>query len=137
MLKSKIHRATVTAASIDYVGSISIDPVLMEAADILEHEQVHVLDVDNGARLVTYAIPGESGGICVNGAAARQVSVGDTVIIVAYGEYAPKEVEEHEPSIVLVDRSNRIVREHRHDESEKGESDAVVAEARLKGDRSA
>lgn len=108
MLKSKIHRATVTAASVDYEGSISIDSELMKAADILAHEQVHVLDVDNGARLVTYAIPGNPGEICMNGAAARKVAVGDTVIIVSYGGLVPKEWPDHEPVIVLVDKDNRI-----------------------------
>ena len=87
MLKSKIHRATVTAADLHYVGSISIDPVLLEAADILEHEQVTVLDVDNGARFETYAIVGGPGEICLNGAAARLVQVGDTVILLTYGDY--------------------------------------------------
>jgi len=108
MLKSKIHRATVTAASVDYEGSITIDSELMAAADILPHEQVHVLDIDNGARLVTYAIPGEAGEICVNGAAAKKVSVGDTVIIVSYGGLVPKEWPGHEPLIVLVNKDNRI-----------------------------
>lgn len=108
MLKSKIHRATVTAASVDYEGSISIDSELMAAADILAHEQVHVLDVDNGARLVTYAIPGNPGEICVNGAAARKIGIGDTVIIVSYGGLVPKEWPGHEPVIVLVDGENRI-----------------------------
>lgn len=108
MLKSKIHRATVTAASVDYEGSISIDSELMKAADILAHEQVHVLDVENGARLVTYAIPGNPGEICMNGAAARKVAVGDTVIIVSYGGLVPKEWPDHEPVIVLVDKDNRI-----------------------------
>lgn len=108
MLKSKIHRATVTAASVDYEGSITIDSELMAAADILEHEQVHVLDIDNGARLVTYAIPGDPGEICVNGAAARKVGIGDTIIIVSYGGLVPKEWPGHEPVIVLVDKDNRI-----------------------------
>lgn len=108
MLKSKIHRATVTAASVDYEGSITIDSELMAAADILPHEQVHVLDIDNGARLVTYAIPGNPGEICVNGAAAKKVGVGDTVIIVSYGGLVPNEWPGHEPLIVLVDKDNRI-----------------------------
>lgn len=108
MLKSKIHRATVTAASVDYEGSITIDSELMAAADILAHEQVHVLDIDNGARLVTYAIPGNQGEICVNGAAAKKVGIGDTIIIVSYGGLVPKEWPGHEPIVVLVDRNNRI-----------------------------
>lgn len=121
MLKSKIHRATVTAASVDYEGSITIDSSLMEAADILAHEQVHVLDIDNGARLVTYAIPGDPGEICVNGAAARKVGVGDTIIIVSYGGLVPKEWPGHEPTIVLVDKDNRI-------SSIRGERDTPAAE---------
>jgi len=108
MLKSKIHRATVTAASVDYEGSITIDSKLMAAADILAHEQVHVLDIDNGARLVTYALPGNQGEICVNGAAAKKVAIGDTIIIISYGGMIPKEWPGHEPVIVLVDRNNRI-----------------------------
>ena len=89
MLKSKIHRATVTDCDLHYVGSITIDPELLEAADILEHEQVHVVDVDNGARFETYTIPGErgSGDMCVNGAAARLVHRGDTIIVISYGHY--------------------------------------------------
>ncbi len=110
MLKSKIHRATVTAASVDYEGSITIDRALMDAADIFTHEQVHVLDIDNGARLVTYAIPGESGEICVNGAAAKKINVGDTVIIISYGGLVPNEWPGHEPRIVLVGQGNAIVR---------------------------
>ena len=88
MLKSKIHRATVTDCDLHYVGSITIDPDLLEAADILEHEQVHVVDVDNGARFETYTIPGErgSGEICVNGAAARLVHHGDTIIVISYAQ---------------------------------------------------
>jgi len=108
ILKSKIHRATVTAASIDYVGSITIDRELMDAADIVMHEQVHVLDIDNGARLVTYAIAGGPGEICVNGAAARKIGVGDTIIIISYGEFSPAELKEHQPSIVLLGDDNRI-----------------------------
>lgn len=108
MLKSKIHRATVTAASVDYEGSITIDSELMAAADILAHEQVHVLDIDNGARLVTYAIPGNQGEICVNGAAAKKVGIGDTIIIVSYGGLVPAELPGHEPVVVLVDGNNRI-----------------------------
>jgi len=110
MLKSKIHRATVTAASIDYEGSITIDRELMKAADIFTHEQVHVLDIDNGARLVTYAIPGDAGEVCVNGAAARKINIGDTVIIISYGSLVPNEWPDHEPRIVLVNEENRIVR---------------------------
>lgn len=108
MMKSKIHRATVTAASVDYEGSITIDSELMAAADIFAYEQVHVLDVNNGTRLVTYAIPGEAGEICVNGAAARLVDIGDLVIIISYGGLVPREWEGFEPKVVKVDAANRI-----------------------------
>jgi aspartate 1-decarboxylase len=112
MLKSKVHRATVTGSDLHYVGSITLDPDLLEAADILEHEQVQVLDVDNGARFETYAIAGErgSGEVCVNGAAARLVHHGDTVIVVSYAEYAPDELLLYEPRVVHVDADNAIVR---------------------------
>jgi aspartate 1-decarboxylase len=112
VLKSKIHRARVTQADLHYEGSITIDPDLMQAADILPFEQVHVLDVENGARLTTYAIEGErgSGQVCINGAAARLVSVGDTVIILTYGTAAEAEARELRPALVYVDESNRIAR---------------------------
>jgi aspartate 1-decarboxylase len=111
MLKSKIHRATVTDCDLHYVGSITIDPDLLEAADILEHEQVHVVDVDNGARFETYTIPGErgSGELKINGAAARLVHSGDTVIVISYGAYTREELEHYEPRVVHVDRENRII----------------------------
>ena len=111
MLKSKIHRATVTASDLHYVGSITIDPDLLEAADILEHEQVAVVDVDNGARFETYTIAGErgSGEIKVNGAAARLVHEGDTIIIISYAQYDEEEMERYAPIVVHVDRSNRIL----------------------------
>ena len=103
-LKSKIHRATVTDCDLHYVGSITIDPDLLEAADILEHEQVHVVDVDNGARFETYTIAGArgSGEIKVNGAAARLVHRGDTVIVISYGQYDRAEIEQYEPRVVHV-----------------------------------
>ncbi|MDI6942793.1 aspartate 1-decarboxylase [Microbacterium barkeri] len=111
MLKSKIHRATITGSDLNYVGSITIDPDLLEAADILEHEQVHVLDVDNGARFETYTIAGErgSGVMQVNGAAARLVHAGDTIIVVSYAEYDEKDLETYEPVVVHVDRDNGII----------------------------
>ncbi len=111
MLKSKIHRATITASDLHYVGSITIDPDLLEAADILEHEQVHVVDVDNGARFETYTIAGErgSGTIQVNGAAARLVHHGDTIIVISYAQYSREEMEHYEPVVVHVDRDNRII----------------------------
>ena len=107
MLKSKIHRATVTGADVDYVGSISLDPRLMKLADILAHEQVQVLDVDNGARLETYAIPGRPGEVTVNGAAAHLVGVGDRVIVLTYAEVDDGEFDEWRPLVVHVDGANR------------------------------
>ena len=111
MLKSKIHRATVTEANLDYEGSITIDRTLMEAADIIPFEQVHVVDVNNGSRLVTYAIEGQadSGVICLNGAAARLVSPGDRVIIISYADYETAELEGYAPTIVHVDSANRPI----------------------------
>lgn len=111
MLHGKIHRATVTRADVDYVGSISIDTALMEAAGIVEWEQVHVLDVTNGNRLTTYAIeaPAGSGEICVNGAAAHLVSPGDLVIILNYEGVPSEAVRDHHPKLVHVDAANRIV----------------------------
>ncbi len=111
MLKSKIHRATITDSDLHYVGSITIDPDLLEAADILEHEQVHVVDVDNGARFETYTIAGEpgSGEMKVNGAAARLVHDGDTIIVISYAQYAREEMEHYEPVVVHVDRENKII----------------------------
>ena len=107
MLKSKIHRATVTDADVDYAGSITVDAALLAAADIREHEQVHVLDVDNGARVVTYAIVGAPGEICVNGAAAHLVRPGDRVIVLTYAEYEEAELEAYRPVVVHVDGRNR------------------------------
>ena len=111
MLKSKIHRATVTASDLHYVGSITIDPDLLEAADILEHEQVAVVDVDNGARFETYTIAGEpgSGELKVNGAAARLVHDGDTVIVISYAQYTREEMEQYEPRVVHVRADNSII----------------------------
>jgi aspartate 1-decarboxylase len=106
MMKSKIHRATVTDANLDYVGSISLDPRLMELADIVEYEQVAVLDIDNGARFETYAIVGGPGEVCLNGAAARLVQKGDKVIVLTYADYEDAELEHFVPTIVHVDSSN-------------------------------
>jgi aspartate 1-decarboxylase len=113
MLKSKIHRAVVTDANLHYVGSVTIDPDLLEAADILEHEQVAVVDIDNGARLETYAIAGVrgSGDLCLNGAAARLVQPGDRVIVISYADYDDAELEGYAPRVVHVDTSNRQVDE--------------------------
>ncbi|MGI8660378.1 MAG: aspartate 1-decarboxylase [Thermoleophilaceae bacterium] len=111
MLKSKIHRATLTGSDLNYVGSITVDADLLEAADIREHELVHVLDVDNGARFETYTIEGPpgSGQVQVNGAAARLVHSGDKVIVVSYASYDEAELEAYEPRVVHVDADNRVV----------------------------
>jgi aspartate 1-decarboxylase len=108
MLKSKIHRATVTDCNVNYEGSVTIDRKLMQAADILPYEQVHVLDVNNGSRLTTYAIEGESGEICLNGAAARLVHKGDTVIILTYCDVKEEDTRVFHPKLVYVDSKNRI-----------------------------
>jgi aspartate 1-decarboxylase len=112
MLKSKIHRARVTDGNIDYEGSITLDKKLMEAADIIEYEQVYVLDINNGARLHTYAMVGEadSGEICLNGAAARLVAKGDIVILLTYHELEEAECRAYQPRLIYVDERNRIVR---------------------------
>ena len=112
VLRGKIHRATVTQATLDYVGSITVDEALLEAAGILEYQKVQIVDVDNGSRFETYTICGErnSGVICLNGAAARCVSTGDKVIIMAYGSCEPEEMKIHSPSVVFVDDENKIVR---------------------------
>ena len=107
MMKSKVHRATVTSADLHYVGSISLDPVLMDAADIREWEQVAVLDIDNGARFETYAIAGEPGQVQLNGAAARLVHPGDRVIVITYADYEDAELDGFEPRVVHVDSRNR------------------------------
>ncbi|MBN2622844.1 MAG: aspartate 1-decarboxylase [Acidimicrobiales bacterium] len=111
MLKSKIHRAVVTDANLHYVGSVTIDPDLLDAADILEHEQVAIVDIDNGARLETYAIAGVrgSGDMCLNGAAARLVQPGDRIIVISYAEYDDAEMAGYEPRIVHVDTGNRQI----------------------------
>jgi aspartate 1-decarboxylase len=111
MLKSKIHRARVTGSDLHYVGSITVDPDLLEAADIRANEQVHVVDVDNGARLVTYTIAGErgSGELQLNGAAARLVHTGDTVIVISYVELDDAELDAFAPVVVHVDAHNRIL----------------------------
>ena len=113
MMKSKIHRATVTDANLNYVGSITIDTDLMAAADLLEWEQVAVVDIDNGNRFETYVIPGAagSGSMCLNGAAARLVHPGDRIIVISYADYDQSELTDFEPAIVHVDRSNRIISE--------------------------
>ncbi|MFF2908145.1 aspartate 1-decarboxylase [Paenibacillus sp. NPDC057934] len=112
MMKSKIHRATVTEANLNYVGSITIDEDLMEAADLLENEKVQIVDNNNGSRLETYVIPGPrgSGVICLNGAAARLVHPGDTVIIISYAMLSQEELQGHKPTVVFVDELNKPVK---------------------------
>ena len=112
MLKSKIHRLTVTEADLNYVGSITLDPELLEAADIIEYEQVHVLDVDKGNRLTTYALAGVrgSGECCINGAAARLVHPGDVVLVLTYSDYSEEDARGFRPIVVHVDERNRIKR---------------------------
>lgn len=111
MMKSKIHRATVTEANLNYIGSITIDESLMEAADLLENEKVQIVNNNNGARLETYVIPGPrgSGVICLNGAAARLVQPGDNVIIISYAQMSAEELKTHKPTVVFVDANNRPV----------------------------
>lgn len=121
MLKSKIHRATITASDLHYVGSLTVDPDLLDAADILEHEVVQVLDINNGARFETYTIAGTrgSGEMQINGAAARLVHVGDTVIVLTYAAYDETDLAQYEPTVVHVDGRNQII-----------DVDAAVAELR-------
>lgn len=111
MLKSKLHGATVTEANLDYVGSITIDPELMKAAEILDGEQVHVVNKNNGSRLITYTIPGKpgSGTICLNGPAARLALAGDTVMVIAYCQLSREEASGFKPRVVLLDGANRII----------------------------
>lgn len=112
LLKAKIHRAVVTQADLDYVGSITIDSGLLREAGILEYEKVEIADVDNGNRFATYAIAGEegSGVICLNGAAAKCVNVGDKIIIMAYASMTPGEAQTHKPTVLFVDEHNQIIR---------------------------
>ncbi len=112
LLKGKIHRATVVQAELDYVGSITVDEALLEASGILEYEKVQIVDVNNGSRFETYTIAGErgSGMICLNGAAARCVSVGDKIILMAYAQMTPEEAKGHKPTVVFVDDKNRVER---------------------------
>ncbi|AJO73278.1 MULTISPECIES: aspartate 1-decarboxylase [Lactiplantibacillus] len=117
MLKGKIHRATVTQADLEYVGSITIDETLMEASGILEYEKVQIADVNNGARFETYVIAGprDSGVICLNGATARCASVGDKVIIMNYAQFEPEEAKHAKPYVVLVDDENRLTKRVRYE----------------------
>ena len=113
-LNSKIHRATVTDANLNYVGSITIDEEFLELANIMEWEKVEILNINNGERFQTYVIKGQanSGCICLNGAAARKVQPGDKVIIVSYASLTPDEIEKHKPTVVMVDDKNKITEIH-------------------------
>ena len=117
MLKGKIRRAVVTQAELNYVGSITVDTALLEAAGILEYEMVQIVDVENGNRFETYTIAGEAGSgmVCLNGAAARQVQIGDHVIIMAYADMEPQEAAEHKPYVVFTDERNAIARVSRYE----------------------
>lgn len=123
LLKGKIHRVTVTEAALDYVGSITVDLDLLEAAHILEYEKVQIVDINNGNRFETYTIAGArgSGIICLNGAAARQVQVGDLVIIMAYAQMNEAEAQSHQPYVVLTDSHNKIVDTMRYEKHGKME----------------
>lgn len=112
MLKSKIHRATVTQANLNYIGSITIDEALLAASGLMEYEKVQIVDIDNGMRFETYVITGEkdSGCICLNGAAARCVQIGDKIIIMAYAQLSPDEAKEHQPKVVFVNDENRVTK---------------------------
>lgn len=109
MLYSKIHRASVSDANLNYVGSITVDSVLMEAAGLLEGQKVDVVNINNGERFSTYVITGKKGDMCLNGAAARKVQVGDKIIVMAYAQYTKDELRDYEPKVVLVDEKNQIV----------------------------
>ena len=121
LLKSKIHRATVTQAELDYVGSVTIDSALLREAGIMEYEKVQIVDIDNGNRFETYTIAGEenSGVICLNGAAAKCVSVGDKVIIMAYALLTPDEARDHKPTVLFVDADNRMTRKANYEKHGK------------------
>lgn len=112
MLKGKIHRATVTQAELDYVGSITVDIELLEKSGIFEYEKVHIVDVNNGARFETYTIAGErgSGVMCLNGAAARMVQTGDKIILMAYAQVTPEEAKEMRPTVLFVDEKNKVTK---------------------------
>lgn len=130
MLKGKIHRATVMQAELNYVGSITVDPNLMEAANIMEYELVQIVDVENGNRFETYTIAGEpgSGMICLNGAAARQVQLGDHVIIMCYAQMSEEEAKSHRPHVVFVDDRNQIIKTSRYEKYGKL-TDEMIEEA--------
>ena len=118
LLKAKIHRATVTQADLNYVGSITIDGKLLRESGIMEYEKVEIADIDNGNRFETYAIEGQEGSgiICLNGAAARLVSVGDKIIIMAYASMTPEEAQDHHPTVIFVDGDNNITRKANYEQ---------------------
>ena len=109
MLYSKIHRASVSGANLNYVGSITIDSALMQAAGLIEGQKVDIVNINNGERFSTYVITGKSGDMCLNGAAARKVQVGDKIIVMAYAQFSQEELKNYEPKVVLVDEKNAIV----------------------------
>ena len=109
MLYSKIHRASVSDANLNYVGSITIDSTLMQAAGLIEGQKVDIVNINNGERFSTYVITGKSGDMCLNGAAARKVQVGDKIIVMAYAQFSQEELKNYEPKVVLVDEKNAIV----------------------------
>ena len=121
MLKGKIHRVKVTQAELDYVGSVTVDEDLLDAAGILEYEQVHIVDINNGQRFETYTIKGErgSGIICLNGAAARLAQKGDLIIIMSYAQMTPDEVKGHKPKVVFADEGNKILKVSRYEQHGK------------------
>ncbi|MDR0807119.1 MAG: aspartate 1-decarboxylase [Enterobacteriaceae bacterium] len=121
MLKSKIHRATVIQAELDYIGSITVDQDLLDASGILEYEKVQIVNINNGSRFETYTISGKrgSGLICLNGAAARHVQVGDKVIIMCYAQFSAEEARQHQPQVVFVDDENRVSRVSRYEKHGK------------------
>lgn len=124
MLKGKIHRVKVTQAELDYVGSITVDEDLLDAAGILEYEQVHIVDINNGQRFETYTIKGKKGSgiICLNGAAARCVQKGDLIIIMSYAQMTPEEAVEHKPKVVFADDKNKILNISRYERHGKLEN---------------
>lgn len=121
VLKSKIHRAVITQAELNYIGSVTIDEALMEAAGICEYEHVHIVNINSGSRIETYVIAGErgSGVMCLNGAAARAGQKGDNIIIMAYADMSPEEVKDNPPKVVFVDEHNKIVRKTRYEKHGK------------------
>jgi aspartate 1-decarboxylase len=110
VLKSKLHRVTVTESDLNYIGSVTIDAALMEAANLLEHEKVHIVNINNGERFETYVIRGRknTGTICLNGPAARKVQVGDSVIIISYAAMTPEEAKKHQPTVIFPNEKNRL-----------------------------